>query len=197
MWKQVIGYENLYEVNEYGQVKSVARKGHDGRIVNEKILKSCEAGKGYLSVCLRKDGKTVRHYIHRLVCEAFIPRPISNEALIVNHIDGNKKNNHYTNLEWVTYTRNSEHSYQTGLRKAGEEFYNSKLTTDQIVEIRTRGKYTTYQAIADQYGVTKATIRDVLINRTWNSVHSESSNDYPQGVDAGVIPVIEVPHDSL
>lgn len=103
-----------------------------------------------------------------MVAELFVEN-VENNA-IVNHIDGNKVNNYYKNLEWVTYSENNQHAYNTDLKLKGEKIYNAELTESNVKEILKLGKYTTYQNIADKYGVSKATIRDVLIRRTWKHI---------------------------
>jgi len=171
MWKQIKNFPNYY-VNENGDVKSATRTITDsvGHVyeLGERILRPRTAGKGYLSVCLRKNGKSTSYYIHRLVAETFLDNP--NNLTVVNHKDGNKHNNNINNLEWVTYSDNNQHAYDTSLKPKGENFYNSKLTEENIKEIKAKGKYTTYKKIADKYGVSQATIRDILINRTWKNV---------------------------
>lgn len=165
MWKPVVGYEDSYEVSDSGMVRSIDRIGYDGRKLKGMPLTPCLAGRGYLTVCLRKNGVTVREYIHRLVAQAFIPRVDGCDT--VNHKDGNKGNNSADNLEWVTYSQNNQHAYDTGLKERGSEFYNAKLTEDTVREIKHNGKNATYKEIADKYGVTKATIRDVLVGNSW------------------------------
>lgn len=181
-WRDIPGYEGLYQASTVGDIKSLNRLGRDGRIVKERILKTTLAGKGYKTVVLRKNGKSVREYVHRLVCLTFNKQTDQNRN-VVNHKYGVKACNWYKNLEWVLYSENNQHAYDTKLKPKGEDFYNAKLTEAQVAEIRMNGKDGTFQSIADRYGVSKATIRDVLINRTWNM--DKSSRDYPIG---GVIP---------
>ena len=102
IWKPVVGYENLYEVSNLGRVKSL--KDNKGRY-REKIKSSSDNGRGYLNVCLYKNGKGKRCYIHRLVAEAFLDNP--NNYPIINHKDENKQNNHVSNLEWCDYEYNN------------------------------------------------------------------------------------------
>jgi len=168
VWKDAPGYEGLYQVSNVGLVKSVKRQGLDGRIIEERIMKTCPVGKGYLSVVLRKDGKSIREYVHRLVCLAFNKKTIP-EYDVVNHKNGLKTCNWYKNLEWVSYHENNQHAYDNNLKAKGEKFYNAKLTESQVSEIKKIGKNGTFQSIADKYGVTKATIRDILVGKTWNT----------------------------
>lgn len=82
-----------------------------GRVYSENIsgfLKPFITGKGYLKVDLHKDGKRTHKKVHRLVAEAFVPNPANKPQ--VNHKDGNKQNNSYTNLEWVTNQENVIHA---------------------------------------------------------------------------------------
>lgn len=158
-----------YLVNENGDVHS---------LLTNKLLSPSPVGKGYLRVCLRKNNKTYGKYIHQIVAETFIPKPDLDKNYIVNHKDGDKLNNHIGNLEWVTYSENNQHAYDNSLKARGEGFYSSKLRESDVNEILQNGKYATYQEIADRYGVTKATIRDVLLRRSWKYIQLENSNDY-------------------
>lgn len=108
-WNDVKGYEGLYQVSNFGNVKSLKRiqqyryadKGVRERIVNEKLLRPAPTGKKhYLSVSLYKDGKSCTKAVHRLVAEAFIPNPLG--LMQVNHKDEDKSNNSANNLEWCT-----------------------------------------------------------------------------------------------
>lgn len=121
IWKDIEGYEGLYQVSNLGNVKSLRKridKGKCHRYFDEKILKPIETNRGYLRVKLCKDRKIKKIRVHRLVAEAFIKRP----ELEVNHIDGNKKNNKVENLEWVTQRENKQHAWITGLyhKKGGK-----------------------------------------------------------------------------
>ena len=107
IWKDIEGYEGLYQVSSEGRIKSLSRLTSNGRKIAEKILKPSNNGWGYLQVILCKDGKHINHRIHRLVAQAFIPNPENKPE--VNHIDENKENNNVDNLEWVTSKENSNH----------------------------------------------------------------------------------------
>lgn len=103
IWKEVVGYEGLYEVSNYGRVKRLARK-ENVRFLRrehkeEAILKNC-IGNQYYIVGLRKNGKKKTPLVHRLIAQAFIPNPYNLPE--VNHKDENKLNNHLDNLEWCT-----------------------------------------------------------------------------------------------
>lgn len=131
----VKGYEGLYEVSELGQVRSVERKiqGKDGAVYpfKERILRPHpHKDTGYLQVSLWKENKGTHQYIHRIVAEAFIPNPHGLKE--VNHLDGNRQNNHLLNLEWVSRKGNAQHAIETKLkvytnRLSYNEFYDCLL----------------------------------------------------------------------
>ena len=140
VFKDVLGYEGLYQVSNYGRVKSlerknifycVLRKEYLERPVKEKILSFNKNNNGYLQVCLTKNGKYCTRSVHRLVAEAFISNP--NNLPQVNHKDGNKENNKVDNLEWCTAKENSRHAIKTGLKKK----YNNKRVEQYSLD----GKY--------------------------------------------------------
>ena len=117
-WREVKGYEGLYEVSNYGNVRSlgtvshVKRRGYELDIPHPgKVLKQHERSHGYLSVCLYGRGGNKRNFrhksVHRLVAEAFIENPRG--CTEINHIDENKQNNRADNLEWVTRKENIRH----------------------------------------------------------------------------------------
>lgn len=111
----------------------------DGKVWSERTQKylSFQYDKnGYVKVQMRSiDNKSHRYSIHRLVLENF--KPVENmENLQVNHIDGNKKNNNLTNLEWTTSEENIRHAIDNNLRATINGA--SKLTPEQVIEIYRR-----------------------------------------------------------
>ena len=115
-WKDIKGYEGIYQVSSYGRIKSLPRGKQFGNryyIMKEKILSYNNNGRGYLQVCLTKDKKSKKKLVHRLVAEAFLRKIEGKEY--VNHIDGNKSNNRVDNLEWCTRSENQTHAYKNGL----------------------------------------------------------------------------------
>lgn len=100
VWKDIEGYEGLYQVNQFGEIKSLCGK-------KERMLKSCKNKDGYLKIYLYKNGHKKGYYVHRLVAKAFCDG--YEEGLQVNHIDEDKTNNYYLNLEWCTCKYNINH----------------------------------------------------------------------------------------
>jgi hypothetical protein len=105
-WKDVAGYEGLYQVSNLGRVKSADRTDRYGREFKGKILTPCTDNLGYLHLCLQHYGKRKNVRVHRLVAEAFIDN--TNNYNYVNHKDENKGNNRADNLAWCTskYNKN-------------------------------------------------------------------------------------------
>lgn len=100
IWKEIKGYNGRYKISNLGRVYSNFGSG--------KILKNILGNRGYFKVSLKMNGERTNAHIHRLVAKEFVSGHFN--GAIVNHIDGDKLNNHYTNLEWVTQQRNNEHS---------------------------------------------------------------------------------------
>ena len=121
VWKDIPGYEGLYQVSNLGKVKSLNKYHHK----REQILKSRITKYGYYETALCKNGKMKFIGTHRLVALAFIPNLLNKEQ--INHKDGNKLNNFVDNLEWCTSLENIHHAIRTGLEKVyGHENYNAK-----------------------------------------------------------------------
>lgn len=117
VWKDVIGYEGLYQISNLGRIKRLDKLRIERRrtyVVKEKIMKPNILITGYYYVNLYKNSKPKHKTIHRLVAQAFISNP-ENKPFI-NHKDGNKLNNCVYNLEWVTCGENNIHALNTGLR---------------------------------------------------------------------------------
>lgn len=110
VWRDIPGYEGLYQVSTQGNVKSLRRNGN--------FLKPRKDHKGYMNVALTWKCKSKHFKVHRLVALAFIPNPENKRT--VNHIDGNKENNNLENLEWATHSENIIHANKIGLRKVSE-----------------------------------------------------------------------------
>lgn len=132
----VIGFEDLYEVSEAGEVYALDRKvkGKDGVIYSFKgkhKSKCLNKHTGYFMVHLYKENVGHHRTIHSIVAEVFIPNPENKPE--VNHIDGDKLNNCIDNLEWVTSSENKYHAINTGLRT-----YTNKLTEEELLDCLNR-----------------------------------------------------------
>ena len=162
VWKDVKGYEGLYQVSNLGNVKSLY--GLCGRkyVKREKILKKTKKranGNYYREVVtLRKDKKKKEFKVHRLVAEAFLPN-LENKPM-VNHIDGNSFNNNVNNLEWCTARENVVHAYETGLmgcymptKEEFEELYVNKRTPITKIAKEKNMSVDRIKKYLNQYGI--------------------------------------------
>lgn len=118
-YKCIRGYESKYMISNFGNVMSLDYKNTK----KPKVLVPVKHHLGYLLIHL---GENKIKMIHTLVAEAFIPNPENKKY--VNHIDGNKQNNHVSNLEWVTSKENMNHAIRTGLRNPHKN--NAKFGKD-------------------------------------------------------------------
>lgn len=143
----------------------------DGNVINRKnnIKKYQLSNSGYKRVCLQIDGKQTAMSIHRMIAECYVPN-IDNKPM-VNHKDGDKLNNHYTNLEWSTRKENEEHAKNSGLKASKERHGMSKLTQDDVNWIRNNYKLKDKdfgrQPIAKKFNVTPELISTIIKNKIW------------------------------
>lgn len=119
-WRDIDGYEGLYQVSSFGRVRGIDRivnnpkYKHTGMTIKSKLLHQYKVN-GYLRTQLYKNSGYKNIFVHRLVAKAFIPNEDGKK--FVNHLDGNKHNNNYANLEWCTRSENQIHAYKKGLQK--------------------------------------------------------------------------------
>ncbi len=153
-----------YEVSNLGRVRrSMPGKGtFAGR-----LLRAGRGGVGYLTVAPVIDGRNVTHCVHVLVALAFC-QPVEG-ARFVNHRDGNKSNNHATNLEWVTQKQNGEHAAATGLLVEGSRHYRAKLTDAQVEAMREERWLlgTSFRVLGEKYGVSITTVHSAVHGQTY------------------------------
>jgi hypothetical protein len=132
-WKDVKGWEGIYQVSNYGRLKSFKRNpmGH--------ILSNKNKTGEYLSVILVIEGRMQSTRMHRLVAEAFVPNPHGRPE--VNHKDRNKQNNHWFNLEWVNRRENNLHSISINPGQlSGMHAYNKLIRPRPISQHTIEGK---------------------------------------------------------
>jgi len=173
IWKDVRGYEGVYQVSNLGNVKRIG--AIPGAVVG-RLLKPFLRG-GYPFVVLSRNNVQKNLLIHRLVCEAFNGPPPSQKHE-VNHKNGNRIDSRASNLEWVTRSENHKHAYRVLDRKPpkstgkGESHNTSKLTAKQVRRIRrlyAAGKYNQSE-LARQYGLHTTTIWAIVHRKSWTHI---------------------------
>jgi hypothetical protein len=170
-WKDIVGMP-FYEVSDFGSVRSKTRvytRPHprnkdmvQTRTVLGKPVVLNETSNGYLMLNTNRNG---RRLIHRAVVESFIFNGCIPEGLIVCHKDGNRKNNHLSNLYAGTYVDNLNDSKRHGTYVLRP---NHKLCPSRVMEIRVSQK--PMSELAKQYGVSLTTISLIKRNKTWKEV---------------------------
>ena len=170
IWKDIQGYEGFYQVSNLGKVKSLKRivkhnKGGNQNI-KEKILKQSLTGSGYLTIVLSKNGIKERFLTHRLVCQSFLNNDLTKRT--VNHKDCNKLNNELTNLEWMTDSENQIHSLENGIKPKGSNHANSKLTEQNVIEIR--NSTLSNIDLSKIYKVAHQTISQIRNRKRWKHI---------------------------
>lgn len=141
-FKKIADYEHEYAINKEGKVLS---------LLTDQYVETAVDTKGYLTVNLYKDGTRKTKRVHILVAETFIPNP--ENLPVVNHIDGDKTNPNYMNLEWVSYSENTVHAHKTGLQ--------TKTSNKRVI----RGDGRVYPSItqaANENNITKSAISKVV-----------------------------------
>lgn len=143
IWKDIEGYEGLYQVSNFGNVKSLNYR-HTGK---EKLLKA-RNNKGYLIICLWRDSKQKTFKVHRLVATAFLPNPDSLPQ--VNHISEDKTNNTVSNLEWCSAEYNS--NYGTRIQRIIENTTNNQKKSKKVLCIETGKIYPSTRQVERELG---------------------------------------------
>ena len=152
--------ETMYYIEEDGRIFSKHRN---------RYLKPYKMKNGYWVIQL---GRHRRELIHRLVAKVYIQN--INNYKEVNHKDGNKDNNHFSNLEWCTRQQNVKHSYDFGLKenRKGSKVHNALLNEDKVREIRKlyATKQYSCREIGEMFGVKSSTIDYIINYKNWKHV---------------------------
>lgn len=170
-WKQVPGYEGLYDVSDYGRVRRWY--GH-GECM---ILRCPHDTYGYRVACLYKDRNRKPFKIHRLVAMAFVTNTKNKKT--VNHDDGVKDNNCLENLWWATQGENNKHAYDTGLhgKLLGSDGPNSRYADNEVYDIKiliSKGYASGF--IRKIFYMPKSTFNSIKSGKTWGHLQLKKSN---------------------
>jgi hypothetical protein len=170
-WKDIQGYEGLYQISDLGRVKSVDRTKilPTGGLQHlpETIMK-LHNNKGYWIAKLSKKSKIFSAKVHRLVAQHFHENPENKPE--VNHLNG-KDDNRAISLEWATKSENMQHSFRVGTHVSpackGEKNGQSKLTREQVENIRNKYSNSSTRKLAAEYGVSNILISKIVNNKIW------------------------------
>lgn len=157
-WKYINGYEGLYQVSNFGRIKSVDRYTTNGRHVKERIKQLIPDKDGYLKVCLSKNNKQKTFSVARLVGLHFVTG--FNKSYQINHIDETRDNNHFENLEWVTSKQNINYGTRTGRASASR--------SNPILSFSKTGLCRPFSSLTeahDKLGVSLGNISSVVNNK--------------------------------
>lgn len=162
VWKDIEGYNGMYEVSNYGRVKSN---------YSDRILKQAIDNRGYYRCSLSKNDTLTTYKVHRLVAEYFVENPENKPE--VNHKNGNKLDNRAVYIEWCTKSENMIHAVENRLVKTpdntGDNHGMSKLTEEDVLRIRdiNPSSFNDKKKLANDFGVSFTTIYDILNRRSW------------------------------
>lgn len=166
-WKDVIGYEGIYQISNSGRLKSMRRKVKGRRgVLSEKIMAPCFNGHYYHYTLCKND--TIKILLaHRLVGLHFVPNPEKKPC--INHLDGDKLNNNDWNLEWSTIGENTRHAINVlGLVLGGEKHHAAKLTERKVLKILSLANSgCTQNELATKFGVSNKNIGYIIRRKTW------------------------------
>lgn len=153
IWKDIKGYEGLYQISNFGRVRSLERKVK-GRKYRRKFLSIQKNKNGYQKVGLYNSPNHKSISIHRLVALNFIPNPHNKKC--VNHKDGNKENNKVNNLEWVTHSENMKHAFTKGLNFVTKENHSNNIKRSIETNRRPVLRYGGNEKEAKYYSISEA-----------------------------------------
>ena len=170
VWKDVKGFEGLYQVSNLGRVRSLDRMKNN-RLFRGRVLRQPKDNDGYCLVTLCDGKRSKTGKVHRLVAFAFIPNP--DNLPEINHIDENKENNRADNLEWCSTKYNLTYGSRKGMM-AGTKNNHAKLTEKEVVEIRKIYKKGDMQfgqsALGKKYGVSHIQIANIVKRKSWKEI---------------------------
>lgn len=167
-WKPVVGFEQFYEVNGFGDVRSIDREVlyKDGRrrVHRGQIVQPYKNKNGYYIIRFKFNGKNYRKSLHRCVAEAWIPNPLNLEC--VDHINANKLDNRVCNLQWITREGNITKKIEDGTAVVNRG--NAKLDWDSVKSLRQYHKDgMTQKELRELFGLSKSQVSKIVLNQVW------------------------------
>lgn len=172
IWKDVKGFEGRYKISNHGRLMSI-----NSRYSEDHILDTCiNRPNGYYATALKSAPKKRHVTIHTLVAENFLEKP-DKKSICVNHKDGNKLNNHVSNLEWITRSENTKHAYITGLSNTkGNKNGRVKITETQAHAIKYKLIGFTQRELGKIFGVSHIQIGRIINGESWPHINKDFYN---------------------
>lgn len=180
IWKTIPDSKG-YEVSNHGRVKRIERKvwnkiNNSYSIFKERILTptNCNTKKYWRIAIKYNNEKIIIESVHRLVALVFVENPNVNDYNQVNHIDGNRDNNYYKNLEWCNQSMNMIHRLLVLKQKPkniGSNCNFTKLTEFQVLQIPKLLKTHSLKEIGEMFNVGTATICEIKAGRSWGHLN--------------------------
>jgi hypothetical protein len=166
-WKEITYTDLKYEISNYGRVKSYCKGRSSGKLLNPSKIG------GFSVVSLKSNGKSKHYLVHKLVAEAFVLKE-SDDQTVVIHLDWNKQNNHFANLEWATkkvsYARMHKRLREERLKK-GKVITYSKLKADEVALIKSMLERGIRQKlIAKMFCVSEMQITRIKRGENWSNI---------------------------
>jgi len=174
IWKKHEDFDD-YEFSNHGRFRKADSKIILKNTVDDKSTKTKKGGYIITFIKNTKLGVRKRVRIHRIVAKLFVHNPNPLENTVVNHIDGNKTNNHYSNLEWTTVLVNNKHAIENKLSSIIQ-----KLTEDNVKEMRELflNNFYSIKELSIKYCVYPSTIRQAIKYETWKYVEANLREKY-------------------
>ena len=181
IWKDVLGYEKLYQVSNIGKMRSLTRMSRFLHVPNMKECFRKHKGKE-LKLSVDNNGYVIaklgnrRKRLHRIIAELFVPNP--KKLPCINHIDCNRSNNKISNLEWCTAKENMQHAKKLGRlnvkSRQGEKHFLHKLTERQVAYIKKRINNDYYHGLlrelSNRYNVSFTCISSIRLGTSWKHI---------------------------
>lgn len=174
-WKPIPGYEGLYDVSNFGGIRSWRRSFFgkttfltDPRILKTKIIfgTGCKVYR-YKIIGLSKNGVVKSKSVHRLVLMAFTGPPPSCDMMCA-HLNGNALDNRLENLKWVTREENESHKFIHGTTSKGIKNPKAKLTEANVLQIRKLDKILSRAELSIMFSISKSQLSAIINRISWS-----------------------------
>lgn len=171
VWKEIPYADRKYEISNYGRVRSYCFDKEKGRILKPGVIR------GFKIVSMRTGGKSRTFLIHKLTAEAFVPRESEDQTVVI-HLDGNKGNNYFKNLMWVT----REEAYRRMFERYLEEYRksnkvirrNAKLRPEDVKLLKSMLRRGIKQkVVAKLFAISEMQVTRIKRNENWAAIEPE------------------------